>query len=403
VKVRLRLKNKAGAPLPEVKDIPVLIPDKALAAIKGNEAEPYEIIEAIPFPSEGQGGIYTGGYFESLLAQMKTRPMGGSKTGHENEKDDFFTIGGKVERTSENEGVCYLRIMIPSDGYETTNSGFIRSCKTGNQEFSIVANVEPARGNDGKVYFTEDLGRARNDAVPEGAMEQSVSNSAAEKEIMDLIAAGAVDIEIDGSELIVNGKVCRKAALRMQFNGPDKALGARIMNAVKKNHKEKNQVTKEEILAAVKAAVANNTLTLEEISQAAGLENKLRNADDEKRAALVKAVAEALELPADTPAEELLKTVTEILKDAEDAAETIVEAEANSLAGGAKIKNAEGAEIDNPAYLHAKNQLSGKRGKTLKNAAEALKKDPVMLALRSKQADGRTTVENMKPSEMREV
>jgi hypothetical protein len=403
LKARLRLKNKAGAALPEVKDIPVLIPDKALEAIKGDEAEPYEIIEAIPFPAEGQGGIYTGSYFESLLAQIKNRPLGGSKTGHENEKDDFFTVGGKVERTSENEGICYLRIMVPADGYETTNSGFIRSCKTGNQEFSIVANVEPARGNDGKVYITEDLGKARNDAVPEGAMEQTVSNSATEKEIMDLITAGAVDIESDSSELIASGKVCRKAALRMQFNGPDKTLGARIMNAIKKNHKEKNQVTKEEIIAAIKAAIANNTLTLEEISQAVGMENKLRNADDEKRAALVRAIAGALELPEDTPADELLKSVTDILKDAEESAEAVAEAEANSLSGGAKIKNAGGAETDNPAYIHAKNQLSGKRGKALKNAAEALKSDPVMLALRSKQADGREAAESAKPAGMREV
>jgi hypothetical protein len=403
VKTRLRLKNKAAVKLPPVEDVPILIPDKALEAIKGNEEAPYELIEAVPFPSEGQGGIYTGSYFESLLAQMKTRPLGGSKAGHESEKNDFFTIGGKVDRTSENEGVCYLRIMIPAEGYETTNSGLVRSCKTGTQEFSIVANVEPVRGNDGKVYFTEDLGRARNDAVPEGAMEQTVSNSATEKEIMDLIAAGAVDTDSDGSELIVQGKVCRKAALRMQFNGPDKALGARIMNAVKKTHKEKNQVTKEEILAAVKAAIANNTLTLEEISQAVGMQNKLRNADDEKRAKLVAAIAEALELPAETPADDLLKAVTDILKDAEEAAEAITEAEANSLSGGAKIKNAEGVETDNPAYIHAKNQLKGKRGKTLKNAAEALKTDPVMLALRSKQADPRAAAGNAKPAAFREV
>jgi transcriptional regulator with XRE-family HTH domain len=191
----------------------------------------------------------------------------------------------------------------------------------------------------------------------------------------------------------------------MQFNGPDKALGARIMNAIAKklNTKEKNQVPKEEIIAAIKAAIANNTLTLEEISRAVGMENKLRNADDEKRAALVKAIAEVLEMPADTPSEDLIKAVTDILKDAEEAADAIVEAEANALSGGAKIKNADGAEIDNPAYLHAKNQLSGKRGKVLKNAVEALKTDPVMGALRSKRADGRPAAETAKPPAFREV
>jgi hypothetical protein len=405
VKLFLRLKNRAAVALPPVTDVPVLIPDKALEAIKGNEAEPYELVEAIPFPSEGQGGIYTGSYFESLLARMKNKPLGGTKDRHENEDFDFFTIGGKVEHTSENEGVCYLRIMVPAEGYENTNSGFIRSCKTGNQEFSIVANVDGVRGNDGKVYFTEELGNARNDAVPEGAMEQTVSNSATEKEIMDLISAGKVDMDIDSPELTANGKVCRKAALRMQFNGPDKALGARLMDAIAKklNHREKNQVTKEEILAAVKAAIANNTLTLEEISQAVGLENKLRNADNEKRAALVKAVTEALGLPADTPADKLIEAVTGILKDAEDAAEAMAEAEANSISGGAKTKNADGAETDNPAYIHAKNQLKGKRGKALKNAAEGLNTYPDMLALRSKQADPRAGAAGEKPAALREV
>jgi lambda repressor-like predicted transcriptional regulator len=392
VKKFLRLKNKAGTSLPPVADVPVLIPDKALEAIKGNEAEPYEIIEAIPFPSEGVGGIYTGNYFESLLKQMKERPLGGSKTGHDNEKDDFFTIGGKIERTSENEGTCYLRLMVPADGYETTNSGFIRSCKTGNQEFSIVANVDGVRGNDGKTYYAEDIGKARNDAVPEGAMEQTVSNSATEKEVMDLIAAGAVDTEIDSSEMIVNGKVCRKAALHMQFNGPDKALGAQIVNAIKKNYKEKNQVTKEELLAAIKAAIANSTLSLKEISQAVGLENQLKNATDEQREKLVTAIAEALELPPNTPAEELLTAAKAAFDEAEEAAESVVEAEASNIANGKKLKNADGTEVDNPAYAYAREKLKGQRGQKLKNSIESLKKDTIMLALRSKQADTRVTV-----------
>jgi transcriptional regulator with XRE-family HTH domain len=392
MKTRLILKNKAGVQLPPVNDVPILIPDTALAAIKGTEETPYEMVEAIEFPSEGQGGIYTGSYFESLLTQMKTRPLGGSKTGHDNTKDDFFTIGGRVEHTAENAGVAYFRILVPAEGYETTNSGFIRSCKTGNQEFSIVANAEPTRGNDGKVYITEDIGKARNDAVPSGAMEQTVSNSAEEKEIMDLISAGMVDYDTDSTELLVNGRVCRRAAAKLI--GTNGKLADRILNAIKKNRKENTSVTKEEIIAAAKAAISNNQLTLEELAQALSMENKLHNATDEQRAALAKAIAEALELPPDTPAEELIKAATEALKEAAEATEAVVENEANSIAGGAKLKNADGTEVDNPAFVYAKNQLAGKRGKTLKNAAEALKKDLVMISLRSKQADPRTPITN---------
>ncbi|MDR2602303.1 MAG: hypothetical protein LBC53_07625 [Spirochaetaceae bacterium] len=84
----LRLRNSAGGV--KVEDVLVLIPKGSLEAIKGNEEAPYELIETPPFPSEGMGGLYTGSYFESLLEQMKARPLGGSKTGRGNQNEDFF-------------------------------------------------------------------------------------------------------------------------------------------------------------------------------------------------------------------------------------------------------------------------------------------------------------------------
>jgi alanyl-tRNA synthetase len=120
-----------------------------------------------------------------------------------------------------------------------------------------------------------------------------------------------------------------------------------------------------------------------------GMENKLRNATDEQRAKLAAAIAEALELPPETPAEELLKAAKEAFDEVEAAAESVVDAEANKLAGGAKLKNADGTEVDNPVYLYAKDKLKGLRGKQLNSAVEKLKTDPVAIALRSKQADTR--------------
>ena len=90
--------------------------------------------------------------------------------------------------------------------------------------------------------------------------------------------------------------------------------------------------------------------------------------------------------------EELLKAAEAAFKEAEQAAESVVEAEANKLAENRKLKNADGTESDNPVYIYAKNSLKGKRGKQLNQAVEALKQDPVMLSLRSKQADTRTTI-----------
>jgi hypothetical protein len=400
---RLRLKNQASADLPPVEQIPVLIPQKALDAIKAEGA--YEFVEAIEVPTEGAGGVYTADYFRSLLDYLKQYPIPGSKDGHETPGNDFYTIGGDVQMRSEDEGTCYFRILVPPVGWNSPNTALISSLQAGIPELSIIAEAEPVRGNDGKVYFTKELGRPRNDIVPEGAMDVTIGNAAAgggldEKAIMALIEQGAIDTESEGKDLTVNGKVCRKAALRLQFNGPDKTLGARVMNAIARklkgvhvqNTKEKNGMTLEEIIAWLKNAIANNQLTVEDLVKQLGMENKLRNATDEQRAKLQAAIAEALELPPETPVEELLKAADAAFKEAEQAAESVVEAEANRLAETRKLKNADGSETDNPVYLYAKNSLKGKRGKQLNEAVEALKQDPVMLSLRSKQADTRTSI-----------
>ena len=108
---RLRLKNKATPDLPAPEKIPILIPQKALDAIKADGA--YEFVEAVNVPTEGTMGIYTAEYFQSLIEYMKQYPIPGSKDGHEAQGDDFFTIGGDLQMKSEKDGVCYFRIMVP--------------------------------------------------------------------------------------------------------------------------------------------------------------------------------------------------------------------------------------------------------------------------------------------------
>jgi hypothetical protein len=76
--------------LPPVEQIPVLIPQKALDAIKTEGA--YEFVEAVEVPTEGAGGIYTADYFRSVLEYLKQYPMPGSKDGHEAQGNDFYTI-----------------------------------------------------------------------------------------------------------------------------------------------------------------------------------------------------------------------------------------------------------------------------------------------------------------------
>jgi hypothetical protein len=395
---RLRLKNKAAHDLPTPDKIPVLIPQKAYDAIKVDGA--YEFTEAIEVPTEGTGGIYTAEYFQSVLDYLKQYPIAGSKDGHESPNDDFYTIGGELQMQSEKEGVCYFRVMVPPEGWNGSNAALIRSLKAGIPELSIIADCEPTRGNDNKVYFTKELGRPRNDLVPIGAMDQTIGNSVDEKAIMALIEKGAIDMDSESDTLVKDGKVFRKYAVNLQ-SASDKALAGRVLNAIAQknkganspNTKEKNGMNKEEIIQWLKNAIANNNLTVEGLVNELGFGQKLRNATDEQRAKLATSIAEILGLPPETPIEELLKAVTDAFAEVEAAAETVVDAAANELANGKKIKNADGKDEDNPIYLYAKNQLKGLRGKQLNSMVEKLKADPVMVALRSKQADTRVNAE----------
>jgi hypothetical protein len=390
----LRLKNRATADLPSPDKIPVLIPPKALEAIQAEGS--YEFVEAVEVPNDGTGGTYTAEYFQSFLDYMKQYPIAGSKDGHESQGIDFYTIGGELQMRSEKDGVCYLRVLVPPNGWNSSNSALISSLKAGIPELSIIADVEPTRGNDSKVYFTKELGRPRNDIVPEGAMEQTIGNSVDEKAVMALIEQGAIDMDSESAELVKNGKVFRQYAVKLQSTA-DKALAGRVLNAIAEkikdkkvpNTKEKNGMNYDEILAWIKNAIANNNLTAEKLMGDIGMENKLRNATDEQRAKLAAAIAEALELPPETPVEELLKAAKEAFDEVEAAAESVVDAEANKFSGGAKLQNAEGKDEDNPLYQYAKDKLKGLRGKQLNSAVEKLKTDPVAIALRSKQADTR--------------
>jgi len=152
-------------------------------------------------------------------------------------------------------------------------------------------------------------------------------------------------------------------------------------------------MNKDEIIAALKAAIANNSITLEEIAAAVGLENKLRKNEDEQAEELKEDILEVLELPPETPVKEIIEKVEETLKQLEEVGESVVEVAANELAGGKKLKNADGTEVDNPMYLYARDKLKGLRGTKLKNSVEELKKDQIMISLRSKQADPTTNVQ----------
>jgi len=414
---RIRLKNRAVPDLPSVDNVPVLIPQKALDAIKADGS--YEFVEAVKM-GEGTSGFYTPEYFQSVLDYLKQCPMGGSKDGHDTSKDDCYTIGGEIK-----DDYCYFRVLVPpTDWNGNSNEGLVRSLKAGTLEMSIIANVEPERGEDGQTYFRKELGRPRNDIVPEGAMDVTIGNSAKEKEVMALIEKGAIDMISESKELVKNGKVFRKAAVALQSTS-DKAFAGRVLNAIAEKNKSKIRrkamsilnkfhnaegepigLTYQDVIEWLKNAITNQTITAEDLMRDIGFQNKLRKNEDELREDLEDSIIECLGLPEEASTKEILEAVKDILEENEEAANSIVEAKANELAGEKKIKNSDGTETDNPVYVHAKRELKGKRGKELNSAAEKLKDDPVIQALRSKQADTRVVAKNSSEEDkpkMREV
>jgi hypothetical protein len=391
-----RLNLRRGNAALDASKYPTLIPADVYQTLAGTGA--YEFVEHLVAPVEGDGGIYTPEFFESFLGKTAQKPIPGDKLGHRAlPVSDFYTIGGQVDRQGDVADV-YLKILIPATGYNgESNEGLVRDVKARVAQFSIMTDAETVHAPDGKCYIRESLGNERNDRVTEGAMYQDLlaNGKPDEQEIMALVEAGAIDMDGESETLVSGGKVNRWAAVRLQSSADYKALAGRVLNAIAERTKRRmKNMTKQEIIEAARAAITNNELTLEELAETLKMENKLKNTTDEQRAKLATGIAEALGLPAETPIPDLLKAAEEVFKEAAAGAEQTAELEAASLANGRKLKAADGTEVDNPAYTYAREKLRGKRGVTLKNAATALKQDVVLVALLSKAADGRVTLQN---------
>jgi hypothetical protein len=274
--------KKTSEVLPEAASLPTLVSESVLNALKGNETDPYMITEAIDFPCEGDGGIYIRSFFESFLENMKLRPFGGSKNGHYNERNDFYTIGGKIELKSEKEGTAYFKIMVPkmdNEGRENGNAGFIRDCKAKYVNFSLVTypEYEEIKNLEGITvrYMTKSLRGERNDSVgaDNGYMPQRINTKNEQAQVLELIKEGNYFIErTENSEIIQNEKVSRFSLIR-KISGGECAELSFYKNAVseidkKENQKRRNKgMNKEELIKALKAAIANNQITLEELAQ----------------------------------------------------------------------------------------------------------------------------------------
>ncbi|GHU09739.1 hypothetical protein FACS1894151_08110 [Spirochaetia bacterium] len=220
---------------------------------------------------------------------------------------------------------------------------------------SIVANVD-ASTRGGKYGVYEILSPPRNDIVGIGSMEQKIFANKAidETVIMRLIEAGNIDFETDSDDLVINGKVSRKAALHMQFEGADKPLGVRIMNAIAKS---KNKLQEKNDMAVTLnaediEAIAKKTLELQaaEKKSAEEAENaKMKNAVSEEQVAEIREKIKDIGINIGDK-DTLVDLFTKVGSRLEADADVIAENAVAYWAKGKTYKNAEGKDIRSPLY-----------------------------------------------------
>ena len=395
--VYLNFKTPDSATLPKASELPTLIPEETFTVLRDGDQnqEPLLVTEAIDFPVEGSGGVYTKEFFQSFLNRLKVHVFGGNKLGHSwPERDDFFTIGGKINTNQDGKtGTVYLKIYIPSFGFETTNSGFIRNVKAKNVHYSLVTypQGELRKGDDGeyKMHFVESIGYERNDAVPfeGGAMKQRVNTSEVQKinfELArELIENGKVSRDDNGEEFLVNGKVSRPMLRRMVANADceRKSEIGELISMIDKRKNGGKPVELKEAIEMVSNAAANGTVNLKDLMKNCGAEKLLRNEKDDEMIALANSLAAKL---GDKPLEKLEVVLAENKKNAEAIAENAV----IEIVGKKKLENGE----ENPAFTHAMKEVNGKTGEALQNAIEALKDDSVMKVLLGNVADPNTRI-----------
>ncbi len=177
------VKNRAVPVAAEA--VPTLVPEAIMNELQVGDTSPYYRVESIAYPAEGDNpvgykpAVYGEAFFESFVAVMNDRPIPGSKRGHEfrsRPMSDLYTVGGKIDKGSNGEGVAHFKIYIPPEGDETSNAGFIRDNRAGIVEFSIEAAVEYAVNTDTQDVTVKAVkGAERNDAVPVGMMAQTVN------------------------------------------------------------------------------------------------------------------------------------------------------------------------------------------------------------------------------------
>ncbi len=394
--------RQAAGAMPKAADIPTLVSDSVLAGLTKDDPEPFFSVQAIKYPATGNGlrygsvGIYEKAFFNSFINKTKAAPIPGSKFGHEfspKPSNDFYMIGGMLvpNEADPKAGTAYFKMYIPPKGYTTDNYGFIRDARAGLVQYSLVAKpdytVKPNAAGQEEYHFTGSLGSERNDAVSEGAMDQIVNGISLDLDAARaLIESGQFDSSsnVEG-EPIQNGRVYRSALRRLasRANEEDRSAIGELISLIDKakNGRKNPMEDKQEAITLLSTLIANGREKITDIAKALGFGEKLRTDADVANAKAVETLTSKL---GDKPFERL----EAVLAENKATADLKVENAVREIAGEKTLKNAAGQPFDNPAHAYAAQKCAGLAGEELKNAVEALKKDPTMVALNGLRADG---------------
>ena len=193
---KLNLRRAEGADIPldiSPNDVPTLVPEEKMNEITAGDDNPYFKIQSIEFPIVANGWNYTKSFFESYLAKANSRPIPGSKSGHDlnwasRPATDLYLVGGEIKSNGGESGTAILKNYIPPMGDNgSDNSRFIQDNKVGNIDYSLVAYTRDEREElpDGSTRWNvvESIGGERNDAVEfgAGAMEQKTNAQEGDK------------------------------------------------------------------------------------------------------------------------------------------------------------------------------------------------------------------------------
>jgi len=391
--VFLNYKQSANTNIPAVTEIPIGN-KKILDKLTQGDPSPMFKSEAIDYPVIGTGGVYEKSFFQSFINVCKERPIPGSKRGHEftsRPSNDFYMVGGQLIPNSDGKtGTAVFLMYIPPFGDTTDNTGFKRDADAGIVNFSLVTQPEynVKKDEDGveRRHFTKTNGYERNDAVEygAGAMSQVVNSKQNEidfDELKKLVTNGKYSRKNIDDEIIQNGKVSYPVLRSMiaRADCENKSEIGNILSIIDKSSNGRKLMNDElkEAVERVQNAAANGSIVVSDVFKNLAL----RTDDDKKNEETVKTL-NAKNLGADPFA-----AIDTLIAQNKANADAIVKNEVAAVCGQAVLKNAQGEDMENPAYAYALEKCAGKTGDVLKNALADVMASNTMKILKGNMAD----------------